>query len=85
MISCIPKCKYFNQDIDLEYFIIDEADKLINNNNIQDLHKIVTLCNDNTHILNISATFSNYVRDFIRRKLMRKMVKILKIILMIVK
>lgn len=71
-IMYTKKCKYFNQDIDLEYFIIDEADKLINNNNIQDLHKIVTLCNDNTHILNISATFSNYVRDFIRRKLMRK-------------
>ncbi|MBR2022332.1 MAG: DEAD/DEAH box helicase [Mycoplasmataceae bacterium] len=65
-------CKYFKQDLNLEYLIIDEADKLINNNNIQDIHKIVKLCNDDTHILNISATFSNNVRDFIRNKLMRK-------------
>lgn len=65
-------CKYFKQDLNLEYLIIDEADKLINNNNIQDLWKIVKLCNENTHILNISATFSNSVRDFIRNKLMRK-------------
>lgn len=65
-------CKYFNQDLNLEYLIIDEADKLINNNDINDIQKIVKLCNDDTHILNISATFSNNVRDFIRNKLMRK-------------
>jgi superfamily II DNA/RNA helicase len=67
------KCKYFNQHLNLEYLIIDEADKLINNNNnVKDLSKIVQLCEKETHILNISATFSNQIRDFIRKKLMRQ-------------
>lgn len=69
------KCRFYRQKLDLEYLIVDEADNFINrsrNNSIEDLEKIVSLCEKKTHILSISATFSNYVRDYIRGKLLRK-------------
>lgn len=69
------KCRFYRQKLDLEYLIVDEADNFINrsrNNSIEDLEKIVSLCEKETHILSISATFSNYVRDYIRGKLLRK-------------
>lgn len=74
-IMSTNKCSFYRQKLDLEYLIVDEADNFISrshNNSIQDLFKIVKLCEYKTHILSISATFSNYVRDFIRDKMMRK-------------
>lgn len=69
------KCRFYKQKLDLEYLIVDEADNFISSrsrNNCEDLEKIVKLCEYKTHILSISATFSNYVRDYIRGKLLRK-------------
>lgn len=75
-IMCKKSCKQFHQKAVLEYMVIDEADNFINNGhakNLYDLETIIkTLCTNDTHLLAISATFSNNVRDFIRSKMMRK-------------
>lgn len=75
-VMCKNKCRSLQQDCALEYFVIDEADNFIegkHNKNIYDLETIIkTLCDENTHVFTFSATFSTYVRDFIRKKIMRK-------------
>ena len=73
-VLCKKYGKPIRQDCFLEYFVVDEVDNFINDNhnkNLHDLEGIVkTLCNDDTHLITVSATFSEYVRDFIRRKMM---------------
>ena len=74
-VMCKNNCRQLRQKCSLEYFVVDEADNFIKDNyskNIYDLETIVkSLCTDNTHIFTFSATFSTYVRDFIRNKMMR--------------
>lgn len=73
-VLCKKNGKPIRQSCFLEYFVVDEVDNFINDNhnkNLHDLESIVkTLCNVDTHLVTVSATFSNYVRDFIRSKMM---------------
>lgn len=73
-VLCKKGGKPIRQSCFLEYFVVDEVDNFINDNhnkNLHDLESIVkTLCNSDTHLVTVSATFSNYVRDFIRSKMM---------------
>lgn len=75
-VLCKKGGKPIRQSCFLEYFVVDEVDNFINDNhnkNLHDLESIVkTLCNTDTHLITVSATFSNYVRDFIRSKMMNK-------------
>lgn len=75
-VLCKKGGKPIRQSCFLEYFVVDEVDNFINDNhnkNLHDLESIVkTLCNVDTHLITVSATFSNYVRDFIRSKMMNK-------------
>ena len=75
-VLCKKGGKPIRQSCFLEYFVVDEVDNFINDNhnkNLHDLESIVkTLCNVDTHLVTVSATFSNYVRDFIRSKMMNK-------------
>lgn len=73
-VLCKKGGKPIRQSCFLEYFVIDEVDNFINDNhnkNLHDLESIIkALCNTDTHLITVSATFSNYVRDFIRNKMM---------------
>lgn len=75
-VLCKKGGKPIRQSCFLEYFVVDEVDNFINDNhnkNLHDLESIVkTLCNTDTHLITVSATFSNYVRDFIHSKMMNK-------------
>lgn len=70
------RCSPFHQKCNLEYLVIDEADNFIcdsHNKNINNIELIIKhLCNQFTHVITVSATFSNYVKEFIRSKMMRK-------------
>lgn len=75
-ILCKKGGRPLKQECALEYFVVDEVDNFIcdnHNKNLHDLESIVkTLCSVDTHVFTVSATFSKYVRDFIRSKMMNK-------------
>lgn len=75
-IMCYKDCSPLGQKCNLEYLVVDEADNFIcdsRNRNIQDLKSIISsLCEEDTHLITISATFSEQVKSFIRHTMMRK-------------
>ena len=75
-VMCKKKCAPLNQKCMLEYLVIDEADNFIcdtRNKNINNIETIIkTLCDNYTHVITVSATFSENVRTFIRSRMMRK-------------